>query len=131
MPDIPILGQTSSASTPPLNTDDLTPDQREALAKMAEDNPPGEDEIGTPVATAFLVAIGLDGAVVATSDLTQQYVPRRGATPDDIYGAASVVLKDLVVMETAQRTQQAMMMMGQAMQQQAQGAAIRSRLKLP
>jgi hypothetical protein len=129
MPDIPILGQTSSAAQP-LNTGDLTPEQRAALAKMAEENPPAEDEVGTPVTTAFIVAIGLDGAVVATSDLTQQYVPRRGATPDDIYGAASVVLKDLQVMETAQRTQQAMMMMGQAMQQQAQEAALRQRLKL-
>jgi hypothetical protein len=129
MPNIPILGQTGSADKP-LNTDDLTPEQREALAKMAEDNPPSEDEIGTPVTTAFLVAVGLDGAVVATSDLTQQFVPRRGATPDDIYGAASVVLKDLQVMETASRTQQAMMMMGQAMQQQQQEAALRSRLKL-
>jgi hypothetical protein len=128
MPDVPILGQTSS--TPSLNTDDLTPEQREALAKMAEENPPAEDEVGTSVTTAFLVAIGLDGAVVATSDLTQQFVPRRGATPDDIYGASSVVLKDLQVMETAQRTQQAMMMMGQAMQQQAQEAALRQRLKL-
>jgi hypothetical protein len=129
MPNVPILGQTSGADKP-LNTDDLTPEQREALAKMAEENPPAEDEISTPVTTAFIVAIGLDGAVVATSDLTQQYAPRRGATPDDIYGAASVVLKDLQVMETAQRTQQAMMMMGQAMQQQAQEAALRSRLKL-
>jgi hypothetical protein len=129
MPNVPILGQSSSADKP-LNTDDLTPEQREALARMAEENPPSEDEVGTPVTTAFIVAIGLDGAVVATSDLTQQYVPRRGATPDDIYGAASVVLKDLQVMETAQRTQQAMMMMGQAMQQQAQEAALRSRLKL-
>jgi hypothetical protein len=129
MPNIPILGQTSSADQP-LNTDDLTPEQRETLARMAEENPPSEDEIGTPVTTAFLVAVGLDGAVVATSDLTQQFVPRRGATPDDIYGAASVVLKDLEVMETASRTQQAMMMMGQAMQQQQQEAALRSRLKL-
>lgn len=129
MPNIPILGQSSSADKP-LNTDDLTPEQRETLARMAEENPPSEDEIGTPVTTAFLVAVGLDGAVVATSDLTQRFVPRRGATPDDIYGAASVVLKDLEVMETASRTQQAMMMMGQAMQQQQQEAALRSRLKL-
>jgi hypothetical protein len=130
MPNIPILGQTTPTADKGLNTEDLTPEQREALAKMAEDNPPSEDEVGTPVTTAFLVAVGLDGAVVATSDLTQQFVPRRGATPDDIYGAASVVLKDLEVMETASRTQQAMMMMGQAMQQQQQEAALRSRLKL-
>jgi hypothetical protein len=128
MADIPILGQSNSADGP-LHTDDLTDDQREALAKMAEDNPPGEDETGTPVTTAFLVAIGLDGAVVATADLTQPFVPRRGATPDDIYGAASVVLKDLSAMETAQRTQQAMMMMGQVMQRQAEEQRLRASLK--
>jgi hypothetical protein len=126
MSDIPILGQTPA----PLNTDDLTPEQREALAKMAEENPPAEDEVGTPVTTAFIVAVGLDGAVIATADLTEKYVPRRGATPDDIYGAASVVLKDLQSMETAQRTQQAMMMMGQAMQRQAEEARLRASLKI-
>ncbi|RZU35988.1 hypothetical protein EV284_3471 [Streptomyces sp. BK022] len=126
MPDVPILGQTSA----PLNTGDLTPEQREVLAKMAEENPPAEDEIGTPVTTAFIVAVGLDGAVIATADLTEKYVPRRGATPDDIYGAASVVLKDLQSMETAQRTQQAMMMMGQAMQRQAEEQRLRASLKI-
>jgi hypothetical protein len=125
--DIPILGQTSADDT--LHTD-LTPEQEAALAKMAEENPPTDEETGTAVTTAFLVAIGLDGAVVATSDLTAKFVPRRGATPDDIYGAAAVVQKDLTVMETAQRTQQQMMMVGQAMQKQAQEAQIRSSLRL-
>jgi hypothetical protein len=128
---IPILGQTpSTTSTDALHTDDLTPEQREALAKMADENPPGEDEIGTPCTTAFLVAVGLDGAVIATADLTQQFVPRRGATTDDIYGAVAVVQKDLTVMERSQRTQQQMMMMGQAMQRQAQEAQLRASLKL-
>jgi hypothetical protein len=126
MSSIPILGQTST----PLNTGDLTPEQRERLAAMADENPPTEDEVGTPVTTAFIVTVGLDGAVVATADLTEKYVPRRGATPDDIYGAASVVLKDIASMETAQRTQQAMMMMGQAMQRQAEEARLRSSLKI-
>lgn len=125
---VPIIGQTDS--TAPLHTDDLTPEQREALAKMAEENPPSEEEIGVPVTTAFIIAVGLDGAVVATADLTQQFVPSRGATPDDMYGAASVVLKDLQSIDAAQRTQQAMLMMGQAMQQQAQEAALRQRLKI-
>jgi hypothetical protein len=126
MSSIPILGQTST----PLNTGDLTTEQRERLAAMADENPPTEDEVGTPVTTAFIVTVGLDGAVVATADLTEKYVPRRGATPDDIYGAASVVLKDIASMETAQRTQQAMMMMGQAMQRQAEEARLRSSLKI-
>uniref|UniRef100_A0AAU3I5W0 YbaB/EbfC family DNA-binding protein n=1 Tax=Streptomyces sp. NBC_01393 TaxID=2903851 RepID=A0AAU3I5W0_9ACTN len=128
MSSIPILGQTSASK--PLNTGDLTPEQRERLAAMADENPPAEDEVGTPVTTAFIVAVGLDGAVVATADLTEKYVPRRGATPDDIYGAASVVLKDIASMETAQRTQQAMMMMGQAMQRQAEETRLRSSLKI-
>ncbi|MFE4681590.1 hypothetical protein ACFRNJ_12230 [Streptomyces sp. NPDC056721] len=126
MSSIPILGQTST----PLNTGDLTTEQRERLAAMADENPPTEDEVGTPVTTAFIVTVGLDGAVVATADLTEKYVPRRGATPDDIYGAASVVLKDIASMETAQRTQQAMMMMGQVMQRQAEEARLRSSLKI-
>jgi hypothetical protein len=127
---IPILGQTPAKPADALHTEGLTPEQREALAKMADEHPPGEDEVGTPVTTAFLVAVGLDGAVVATADLTQQFVPRRGATPDDIYGAVAVVQKDLTVMETAQRTQQQMMMVGQAMQRQAQEAQLRASLKI-
>jgi hypothetical protein len=125
--DIPILGQTSAS----LHTDDLTPEQRERLAKMAEENPPTESE-GIKVTTAFLVVVGEDGAVLADSNLSRalDFVLQRGATPDDIYGAASVVLKDIAAMETAQRTQQAMMMMGQAMQAQAQEAALRQRLKI-
>jgi hypothetical protein len=104
MPDIPILGQTPARSNgDALHTDDLTDEQRAALAKMAEENPPSEDEIGTPVTTAF---------------------------PDDIYGAVAVVQKDLTVMETAQRTQQQMMAVGQAMQRQAQEAQLRASLKL-
>ncbi|MER5754343.1 hypothetical protein [Streptomyces sp. NPDC002088] len=127
MSNVPILGQTSSD---PLHTDSLTDEQREALDRMADENPPSEDETGTPVTTAFLVAVGLDGAVIATADLTYQFVPRRGATPDDIYGASAVVQKDLAAMETAQRTQQHMMMVGQAMQRQAQEAQLRASLKL-
>jgi hypothetical protein len=131
MADIPILGQTSSADGP-LHTDDLTDEQRAALAKLADANPPGEDETHTKVTTAFLIVVGADGAVIADADLTRsaELVLERGATPDDIYGAAAVVQKDLAAMETAQRTQQAMMMMGQAMQQQAQEAALRKRLQL-
>lgn len=127
---VPILGQNTPKRADTLHTDDLTPEQREALAKMADEHPPGEDEIGIPVTTAFLVAIGLDGAVVATADLTQKFVPRRGATGDDIYGAAAVVQKDLQVAETAQRTQQQMMAVGQAMQRQAQEAQLRASLKI-
>lgn len=129
MSSIPILGQ-NTAATDTLHTDDLTPEQREALAKMADENPPADDETGTPVTTAFLVVIGLDGAVMATSDLTQQFVPRRGATPDDMYSASAVVQKDIAAMETASRTQQAIMMVGQAMAAQQQEAALRQRLKI-
>jgi hypothetical protein len=131
MPDIPILGQTP---TTPLHTDDLTDAQRAALAQMAEDNPPGEDEIdgGLKVTTAFLVIVSDDGAVIADSNIAKanELLLQRGATTDDIYGASAVVQKDLAAMETAQRTQQTMMMMGQAMQRQAEEARIRSSLNL-
>lgn len=126
MPEIPILGQSA-----PLHTD-LTDEQKAALAKMAEDNPPTEDELDErqPVTTAFLVVVSADGAVIATHELDQitKIRPDRLATPDDMYGASSVVLKDISAMETAQRTQESMMRMGQAMQAQAQEAAIRQRL---
>ncbi|MDX3260750.1 hypothetical protein PV336_16135 [Streptomyces sp. MI02-2A] len=125
MPDIPILGQTSEK---PLNTDDLTPEQRERLAQMADENPPAIE--GRKVTTAFLVVVGDDGAVEAHSNIAvaHELVLDRGATPDDIYGAASVVLKDISAMETANRTQQSMMMMGAAMQQRAQEAQLRASL---
>ncbi len=127
MPDIPILGQTSGT----LHTDELTTEQRERLAKMAEES--GVDltaSEGRKVATAFIVIIGEDGAVEAHSNiaLAHDLVLTRGATPDDIYGASAVVQKDITSMETAHRTRQAMMMMGAAMQHQAQEAAIRQRL---
>jgi hypothetical protein len=127
MPEIPILGQTKDA---PLHTDDLTPEQRERLAQMAEENPPDIDIEGQKVATAFLVIVGEDGAIEADANLgrTQEIVLSRGATADDIYGASAVVMKDISSMETAHRTQQAMMMMGAAMQRQAQEASIRQRL---
>jgi hypothetical protein len=127
MPDIPILGQTNDK---PLHTDDLTPEQRERLAKMAEENPPDIAIEGQKVTTAFLVIIGEDGAIEADANLarTHDIVLSRGATADDIYGATAVVMKDIETMETAQRTQQLMMMMGAAMQRQAQEASIRQRL---
>jgi hypothetical protein len=126
--DIPILGQTTST---PLHTD-LTDEQKQALAKMAEDNPPTAEEKGTRVTTAFLVVVGKDGAVVADANLAIAFdlVLDRGAIFDDIYGAASVVQKDIQAMETAQRTQQQMIMAGAAMQRQAEEARLRAALKM-
>jgi hypothetical protein len=129
---IPIIGQnTPTAPAETLHT--LTPEQEEALARMAEDNPPTDDEIdpGIPVTTAFLVVIGTDGAVVSTHDLSADFRPQRQATPDDMFGACAVVQKDIQVMETAQRTQMQMLQMGQAMQAKAEESAIRHRLQLP
>jgi hypothetical protein len=127
MPDIPILGQNNDK---PLHTDDLTPEQRERLAQMAEENPPNLEAEGQKVTTAYLVIVGADGAIEADSNLSRalDLVLARGATADDIYGSASVVVKDIAAMETAHRTQQSMMMMGAAMQRQAQEASIRQRL---
>jgi hypothetical protein len=128
MTDIPILGQTASA---PLHTD-LTDEQKQALAQMAEANPPTAQETGTPVTTAFLVIVSKDGAVVADSNLARAFdlVLDRGANLDDIYGAVSVVQKDIQAMETAQRTQQQMLMAGAAMQRQAEEARLRAALKI-
>lgn len=135
MPEIPIIGQTTSRPKhdAPLHTD-LTAEQKAALAKMAEDNPPTDEEIDErqPVTTAYVVVISEDGAVIATHDLTilDTVRPERQATPDDMYGASAVVQKDIMAMETANRTQQSMMQIGAAMQAQAQEAAIRRNLKL-
>lgn len=133
MPDVPILGQTTPRPKhdAPLHTD-LTAEQKAALAKMAEDNPPSDEEVDEriPVTTAYLVIVSADGAVIATHDLaeTAKIRPDRQATPDDIYGSSAVVLKDISAMETSNRTQQAMMQMGAMMQAQAQEASIRRSL---
>lgn len=124
--DVPIIGASA-----PLHTD-LTDEQKAALAAMANENPPAEDETKTRSTTAFLVIVDADGAVIADANIARavDLVLDRGATPDDIYGASAVVQKDLAAMETAQRTQQHMMMVGAAMQRQAQEQQLRSRLQL-
>jgi hypothetical protein len=122
MSNIPIIGQTPV-------TPELTKEQEDMLAKMAEEHPPVE-EPGNQVTTAFIIAIGLDGAVIATHDLRAPFYPQRPATTDDMYAASAVVQKDILAMETAARTQQQMLAAGRAMQAQAQEAQIRQRLNI-
>lgn len=129
MADIPILGENKSAPEqdegPSL--DDLTPEQREQLAALAEEH--GVEPEGQPVATAFIVAIGRNGEVVATSDVTLPVVPDRQATTDDMYGACSVVLKDITAQTAAATTQGLMVQMSRAIQEQQQQQQMLARLQ--
>lgn len=124
---VPILGQSPSVPSAP----ELTAEQQDALAAMAKEHPPAEADTQPPnCTTVFQVAIGLDGAVIAVHDLSFPLIPQRGATPDDMYGACSVVLKDLLAQQTAQSTQQVMTAYASAMQQKMQEQDIRRRLNV-
>jgi hypothetical protein len=89
------------------------------LSKLNGQQPPApEEKAPVRVTTAFLVIVQEDGAVVVSTDLAQPMEQRRVVTPDDIYAAVSIIRKDIVVQQTAALTQQGMLQMGAAMQQQ-------------
>lgn len=120
--------------------EELTPDQIEALQKMAEENPPAEDETnepqGTPVATAFLVVIQPDNSVQISPDANIDIVLDRYPSPADLkHGCREALsqieraeLASIVVPSTAQAVQQAMIQGAQQLQQQQQGAQLASKV---
>lgn len=119
MPEIVDLSQYKSKPVEP-SLDDLTPEQQEQLASIAE-----ETETEVPlhlVTTAFVVVVETSGAVIATADLDAATKIRleRQPSADDIYGACAAVQKSITAQETAGFTQQAMLAMSQAVARQQQ-----------
>lgn len=122
MADIPILGQTKPQERP------LTDEEQALLDQMAENENP--DDYKQPVTTAFVVVLSRDGDVSIAHDLNLPIVPDRQATPEDILGAVTNVKVDVETHIAALKVQQVMMATSQALAQQQQEAALRSRLKL-
>ena len=117
----------------------LPKEDQEALAAMAEEHPPEEEEDKPKVLTAFSVVVGYDGdpqiVAYAGDDLLVQSNP----TDDLIKGACRNIVDDLNVLQTAQAsahmTAQLLMQQGQQMQQQMmqqqEAARIAASLDLP
>lgn len=120
--------------------EELTPEQVEALQKMAEENPPAEGEEnepqGTPVATAFLVVIQPDNSVQISPDANIDIVLERYPSPADLkHGCREALsqieraeLASIVVPSTAQAVQQAMIQGAQQLAQQQHAAGIATKV---
>jgi hypothetical protein len=130
--DIPILGQTN---TKPLSSEpdlpELTDEQREQLAAMAEAAGVDEKEGLPEVETAFLVVINKEGGILASHDLddVNTFRASRPANGDDMFKAASVIIKDITVTTTAQATAQIMMAQAQQMQQRMQDQQLAQKIQ--
>lgn len=108
MADVPDLSKLKNGSTPPPE-----PDQPAPVAR-----------------TAFLVVVGADGNIAVSNDTGQEVEVQQKCTTDDIYMAATLIIKDIQVQQTAQLVQNGLLQMGNLMQQQQQEQAIRNRLNL-
>jgi hypothetical protein len=129
MPNVPIIGQGTSTSDDP-DFASLSDEERERLAKMAEDHP--EDAEIVDVTTAFFVVIHPDGRIELDQDVNTLYAPSRLASADDVISACAVAVSDLQAAKTAQITAIQMAQVGRVMQQQAaqeaEAAAIQRRM---
>lgn len=108
--------------------EDLSPEDQENLAKMAEEAP--EDE-GERVRTAFLVIVAEDGSAVAVPDLNLKVVRDHIPSTDDIYAATTLIQKDIHVQEGAQITASFQYQMAMQAQQQMQAQRLAQGLHLP
>ena len=120
----------------------LSPEEQEAVNRMAEENgitgdEPTREDTGPKrqkVLTAFIVLVGEDGNPTVLNyeddERIETHVP---VTPDLIYGACATIQKDIAAMETAQAsaaaTGQFMMQQARAAQEQMQNAAIQAQLQ--
>lgn len=125
MSDVVDLSTLRSKSDEP-DLDSLSPEEQEALDKMAEEN--GED--GQEVRTAFLVIVTRDGQSIAVPDINLPLRLDHQASTDEIFGAAKTVAKDIQVQETAQHTAFAMQQMAMAQMQARQNQQLASQLGL-
>ncbi len=127
MGKIPIIGENRTTSEDP-EFATLSEEERERLAKMAEEHP--EDVDATEdVTTAFFVVIRKDGSIGVSQDVTAKFAPDRLATGDDVLAACSVAISDLQAGKAAQITAAHMAQLGAMMQQQAQEQAEAMRIR--
>lgn len=111
--------------------EDLTDEQKAALAAagVAAGDTPQQQPL-KQIITGFVAFLEMDGVWRVHHDLSlaAQVAPLRPAGPDDMYAAAAMVQKDVVVQLTAIHTQQMMMQAAQAIQQQQENARIAATL---
>lgn len=108
----------------------LSDEEKARLLNMAEENGVEADN-RTPVHTAFVVFVDLDGNTHATVDLAvvDSIRPSRPATADDIYSGTSIIRRDIEAELSGQHAAMAMQNMAMVAQQRMQEAQIAARLK--
>ena len=82
----------------------------------------------TQLMTAFLVLVGHDGSVTATSDVNLEMDLDRVANVDDMDAGCHIVTRDIAASMTAKQVVFGLQVSAQAMQQQSQQAQMMQRL---
>ena len=82
----------------------------------------------TQLMTAFLVLVGHDGSVTATSDVNLEMDLDRVANVDDMDAGCHIVARDIAASMTAKQVVFGLQVSAQAMQQQSQQAQMMQRL---
>lgn len=130
MADVVDLSTLKNKTSNNPDFEDLTPEQQEALAAKAEANGiVPEEPKGTPVRTAFIVVVDSNGEVFVSTDLNQALDLAFEPSPDDIYGAAATIQRDMTVQMTASSTVMGMQQMAAAQAQRMQHAQIAAQLE--
>lgn len=114
-----------------LSLDNLTPEQQEALDKIAEETgtKPEEEKAEPNVHLAFAIIKDLDGNTVVSNQVAEGIVPERNPQPDEIFGVLSAVLSSLQSQQTAAVMLQMQMQQMAAVQQQREAAALQQQIQ--
>lgn len=110
----------------------LTDEQKALLAAKATGEPDSSEADQRPVVTGFVALLEPNGTWTISHDLAiaADVAPVRPATAEDMYAAAALLQKDIIVQNTAAFTQQLMMQAAQAMAQQQESQRIAQGLRL-
>jgi hypothetical protein len=133
MADVLDLSKLTEKSVEP-KLDELSDEEQQALARMAEENPPETPSAPVAQADTAFVVVTINGSVqVGTLDMAGQVTVSRQPTNDDVYGMCATVLKDVLLREggnfTAQTTVDLQLKHAAAMQQQMETQAVQRQLQ--
>lgn len=108
----------------------LDPEQAAELLRLQVEEEEGASQPSerTQLMTAFLVLIGHDGSVTATSDVNLEMDLDRVANVDDMDAGCHIVTRDIAASMTAKQVVFGLQVSAQAMQQQSQQAQMMQRL---
>lgn len=124
--DLSTLLKNKSQNEDILDFDSLSPEQREALQRAAEQHP---EAAADKVTTAFLL-VYKDGRWMATPDVSTPLVLAREASTDDIWDGCTKVVRDIDISETAQAVVGFQQQLAMQMAQQRQAQKIAQGLQL-